>query len=235
LPGGKNNIYGDWTDKQAKGYLRRYFGYVTYVDDQITRVFDALKEKGEYENTIIVFSSDHGDMLCEQGLIYKHTFNGYDTLMKVPMLMQWIDGIPAGSVYSGLSSHVDIVPTLMELTGVECTSDTDGKSIAKSILNQGEEERDEIFIDVFNHGLVTRKGNWKFVLNAAVYDGEMIRKIDELYDLENDPNEINNLAFNDDQYERIEGLKGNIFEWLTKTRHPYAKQLREASELPQPI
>lgn len=235
LPGEENRISGKWTDLQAKGYLRRYFGYVTYIDDQITRVFDALKANGKYENTIIIFSSDHGDMLCEQGLIYKHVSNGYDTLMKVPMLIQWIDGIPKGNIHSGLSSHVDIVPTILELAGVECTADIDGNSIAASLVDNTNHSRNKIFIDVFDQGFVTRQGNWKFVLNASIKEGEMNRKIDELYDLKNDPNEIDNLALEINQTKRVETMKESIFAWLEETNHPYVKLIKEAAQLTQPI
>lgn len=230
-----NYIAGSWTEAQSKGYLARYMGYVTYLDDQIARVLDALKRQGLYENTIVVFSSDHGDMLCEQGMIYKHTFNGYDTLMKVPLTVQWPAGIRAGQVHEGLSSHVDLVPTLLELAGVAQTADMDGESMAGVLTGRSETARDEVVVDVLNEGLMIRRGQWKFVLNAALTGGKMVRKMDELYDLANDPHEISNLAFEPAHAERVASMTQRVFAWLAETGYPYAEKIRQAAELPLPM
>lgn len=227
-----NYIADEWSEDQARSYLARYYGYITYIDDQMMRVLDTLKESGQYDNTIIVFTSDHGDMLCEHGMIYKHCYNGFDTLMKVPMLMQWPAGLPKGKVYESLSSHVDILQTLIDLSDVTPSVAMDGKTLANSIRAAGPPERDEVFLDVMNHGYMTRKGPWKFVLNVSVWDGDMHHKIDELYNLEDDPAEMHNLAFDQEYSERIEKMKANIFQWLDETGHPYCKQLKEAANLP---
>jgi len=228
-----NYIAVNWSEDQAKAYLARYYGYVTYTDDQIARVLDALKASGQYDNTIIVFSSDHGDMLCEQGMVYKHCFNGYDTLMKVPLTVQWLDGIKAGQVHEGLTSHIDLLPTLLELAGVEQTVEMDGRSMAGVLTGKSETAREEIFIDVMNQGYVVRRGQWKFVLNVAYTGGKQIRKIDELYDMANDPGEVNNLAGEPGQAERVARMKQSILGWLEDSGHPYAEQLRQAAELPR--
>lgn len=228
-----NYIAERWTEDQAKAYLARYYGYVTYIDDQMTRVVDALKAGGLYDNTIIVFSSDHGDMLCEQGMIYKHTFNGYDTLMKVPLTVQWPNGIVAGQVHGGLSSHLDLVPTLLNLAGVKQSAQMDGRSMAGVLTGNADTAREEVFVDVMNQGYVVRRGQWKYVLNVAYSDGKLIRKVDELYDMENDPNEMVNLAFQPNQAECVEQLKQSVFRWLHDSGHPYADQIRQAAELPR--
>lgn len=225
-----NHVAAAWTEEQSKAYLARYYGYVTYIDDQMMRVLDALKATGQYDNTIIVFTSDHGDMLCEQGLIYKHCYNGFDTLMKVPMLVQWPAGLAKNAVHEGLSSHVDIVPTLLELAGVSPTSAMDGKSFAPAIRGQGR-GRDEVFLDVMNKGYMTRQGAWKYILNISVWNGTKEHKIDELFNLDSDPHEMENLASDPDQAERVAAMRERIFEWLEATGHPYTRQLREAAKL----
>jgi len=230
-----NYIADSWSEEQARAYLARYHGYVTYLDDQLGRVLDALREQGLYDNTIVVFSSDHGDMLCEQGMIYKHTFNGYDTLMKVPLTVQWPAGIPAGQVFDGLSSHVDLVPTLLELAGVEPATDMDGRSMAKVLTGQAGTARDEVFVDVMNQGLMTRREQWKFVLNAALCSGKPVRRIDELYDLENDPGEMLNLALEPAHAARVERMKQSLFDWLDEADYPYADKIRQAAALPMPV
>jgi len=230
--GHTNHVASIWTDEQSKAYLARYYGYVSYTDDQMMRVLDALKATGQYDNTIIVFTSDHGDMLCEQGMIYKHAYCGYDTLMKVPMLVQWPDGLPAGTTHDGLSSHVDIVPTLLALAGVEPASDVDGVSLVDVLSGTAASARDEVFEDVCNRGYMIRKGPWKFVLNAGVTGGQMVRKLDELYNLESDPNEVANLAYEPAHAERVEQMKQAVFGWLGGSGHPYAGEIRQVAELP---
>ena len=229
-----NYIAEDWTEQQSKDYLARYYGYVTYIDDQMTRVLDTLKETGQFDNTIIIFTSDHGDMLCEHGMIYKHTFNAYDTLMKVPMFMQWPKGLPKGKVYDSLSSHVDIMPTLLELAGVKASTPMDGISLVTSLNSEGG-DREEIYLDVMNQGYMVRKGPWKFVLNICLKDGMKERKIDELFNLDTDPIEVANLAYESQHAERVETMKERIFTWLEDTKHPYVSQLREIAKLPAPV
>lgn len=226
-----NYVAETWTEEQSKDYLARYYGYVSYLDDQMMRVLDALKDTGQYDDTIIIFTSDHGDMLCEHGMIYKHTFNGFDTLMKVPMFMQWPNGLPKGEVYDGLSSHVDIVPTFLDLAGVKATTKFDGKSFAPSLRSE-RKARSEVFVDVMNHGYMVRQGPWKFVLNVSCWNGVKEHKLDELFNLDDDPKEMMNLALNPEHEDRIEALKSRIFAWLEETGHPFVKQLKQAAELP---
>jgi len=230
----KNEVRQSWTKEQCLGYLRRYFGYVSYLDDQMARVLEALKSNGLEEDTLVVFTSDHGDMLCEQGLIYKHTFNGYDTLMKVPLTMRWPGHIKAGSAHEGLTSHVDLMPTLLDLAGAEIPEGIDGRSMAGVLTGEVDVARDEIFVDVCNQGVMTRNGRWKFVLNAALSDGEFVRKIDELYDLESDPHEITNLVLEPEHRERVDAMKQRVLEWLVEAEYPYADKIRAAAALPMP-
>jgi len=237
-PGNSHNLTNtagvNWTKDQCRDYLRRYYGYVSYLDDQMARVMNALKSSGQHDDTIVVFTSDHGDMMCEQGLIYKHTFNGYDALMNVPLIVQWPGHIKPGSVHEGLASHIDLLPTLLELAGRDIPEGLDGKSMADVLTGDADMARDRVFCDVNNNGLMMREGRWKFVLNAALSDGEFVRKIDELYDLESDPHEITNLALEPEHQERVEAMRQRIFEWLDEVEYPYAHLIREAAALPMP-
>mgnify|MGYP006429979287 CR=1 FL=1 len=230
--GHSNYIADNWTEDQAKAYLARYYGYVSYLDDQMAKVIKSLKDTGQYENTIILFSSDHGDMLCEHGMIYKHCFNGFDTLMKVPMTMQWPAVLKKGQVQSGLTSHVDLFPTLLELAGVESTAEVDGESVANALKQEMKSPREQIFLDVMNQGYMTRKGKWKFVLNIAQVKGTTTRKQDELYNLEEDPMELKNLCLLGTNLDVADELKDDIFNWLVESGHPFAGKLKDIAELP---
>jgi len=220
-----------WTAEQFKDYIRRYWGYVSYVDRQMERVLAALKANGQDENTIVVFTSDHGDMIGQHGSIYKLTRNGYDTLMKVPCMIRWPRGIPSGKVSSSLASNVDLMPTLLALADVPVPDGVDGKSMKDVLMGRQTAARDEIFTDVMDRGVMMRRSQWKFVLNWPRFHPSG-RDRDELYNLADDPHETKNLAYVESHKKTADQMRRRILEWLEQTRHPYADVIRKAAAQP---
>ncbi len=213
-----------WTEDQFKGYIRRYRGYVSYIDAQIERVLQALEAGGQAENTIVMFTSDHGDMVGQFGMIYKLTTCGYDTLMKVPFMIRWPGQIPEGQVNRSLASSVDLMPTLLDLAGVEIPDGVDGKPMTDALLGKTDTVRTRVFTNVMNTGIMVREGDWKWVLNwQPAADGA--RERDELYNLAADPWETTNLA--DRETEVADRMRNRILEWLVETGHPYVETIRE--------
>jgi len=227
----RNFVRPRWSQEQFKDYIRRYWGYVSYIDRQIQSVLDALKANGQEDNTIVVFTSDHGDMVGEHGSIYKMTHTGYDTLMKVPCMIRWPERIRPGQVNSSLASSVDLMPTLLDLAGVPVPVGVDGRSMKSVLLGQGSESRDEIFLDVMNRGVMVRGGQWKYVLNWRQIHPSG-RERDELYNLDEDPQEMRNLAYMAEQKPRVIGMQQRILRWLRDTNHPYADVIRKAAGRP---
>ena len=205
-------------------YIRRYWGYVSYIDAQIERVLNALDTNGQAENTIVMFVSDHGDMVGQFGMVYKLTYCGYDTLMKVPCLVRWPGRIEAGSVNTSLNSSVDVMPTLLDLAGVDIPEGVDGESIGGILRGERDVAREEIFTDLMNRGVMLRQGSWKFVLNWKPLSGG-VRDLDELYNLADDPHEEHNLAYRDRTCAAL--MRDRILSWLEETGHPYVNTIRE--------
>ena len=81
-------VLGQWNEEQYKDYIRRYWGYAGYIDSQIGRVLQALDDTGQWDNTIIVFTTDHGDMIGAHGMIYKLGGNAYEELFHVPAIIR---------------------------------------------------------------------------------------------------------------------------------------------------
>ena len=212
-----------WSRDEVRDYIRRYWGYVSYIDAQVERVLNALDDNGQAENTIVMFVSDHGDMVGQFGMVYKLTYCGYDTLMKVPCLVRWPGRIEAGSVNTSLNSSVDVMPTLLDLAGVDIPDGVDGESIGGVLKGERDVAREEIFTDLMNRGVMLRQGTWKFVLNWKPSDGE--RDLDELYNLAEDPLEEHNLAYRDRT--RAASMRDRILSWLEETGHPYVNTIRE--------
>lgn len=213
-----------WSRDEVRDYIRRYWGYVSYIDAQVERVLNALDDNGQAENTIVMFVSDHGDMVGQFGMVYKLTYCGYDTLMKVPCLVRWPGRIEAGSVNTSLNSSVDVMPTLLDLAGMDIPDGVDGESIGGILRGVRDVAREEIFTDLMNRGVMLRQGSWKFVLNWKPSGGDQ-RDLDELYNLAEDPLEEHNLAYRDRA--RAASMRDRILSWLEETGHPYVNTIRE--------
>ena len=213
-----------WSREEVRDYIRRYWGYVSYIDAQIERVLNALDANGQAENTIVMFVSDHGDMVGQFGMVYKLPYCGYDTLMKVPCLVRWPRRIEAGSVNTSLNSSVDVMPTILDLVGMDIPEGVDGESISGILRGERDVAREEIFTDLINRGMMLRQGSWKFVLNWKPLSGD-VRDLDELYNLADDPHEEDNLAYRDRA--RAASMRDHILGWLEETGHPYVNTVRE--------
>jgi hypothetical protein len=174
-------------------------------------------------------------MLGHFGMVYKLTGNAYDTLMQVPLMIRWPQGIPAGQVDDGLVSNVDLLPTLLELAGVP-TPEVDGQSLAAAVRGEPQPRREAVTTDIMGTGFMLRRGPWKYALHASACDTDAPRDLDELYNLHDDPYETRNLADDPAQAERVAAMREEILAWLREAEHPYADLVAEraAMEPPRP-
>jgi len=205
----------DWTEEQFRDYIRRYYGYCAYIDAQIGRVLNALVDNGLEEDTIVIFTSDHGDMLAAHGMVYKMDRSGYQELANVPFLIRVPGVTKPGSVVSSLANSVDIFPTLVELFDLSLPEGVQGRSFSKVLKWPEATFRDRIFIHWSNNSFVTCDGQWKYALHWK-------DAVDEFYNLKNDPGELHNL-WSDPAYAKTgREHRQTIVDWLYKTGHPYA-------------
>ena len=169
-----------------KKEISLYYGMVSEVDYQIGRVIQSLKESGEYDNTIIVFTSDNGLAVGQHGLLGKQ--NLYEHSVKIPMVISG-PNIPKKESRDAYCYLLDIFPTLCDLTGIGIPKSVDGKSFYKSIENKDAKGREHIFLSYINIQRAIKKDNYKLIL----YNVEGERRV-QLFDLKNDPLEIDNLV-----------------------------------------
>lgn len=184
---------GDMTWKDWAPAVARYYGVVSQLDDAIGKVLKALDESGAAENTIVVFTSDHGDLCGSHRMIDKH-YVMYDDVVRVPLIIRWPGTRSGGHVESGfVSSCLDIGPTLLDCAGISCDTPMHGRSFAELLKNGAMPAgwREEI-VATYNgaqFGLfcqrMIRTDRWKYIWNPT--------DTDELYDMERDPNEMVNL------------------------------------------
>ncbi len=203
------NAARNWTELEHRLYHWAYYRLVERLDGQVVRILDALKESGEYENTLIVFSSDHGDMMSAHRLTAKNVF--YEEASRIPLLMSYTGNIPAGSTVKDelVSNGLDLMPTFCDYAGIEVPEGLKGRSLRTLAEgNTPEEWREDLVIEVspgFGNGRLLHTGRYKY----AKYD-----EAEELYNLETDPGEMKNLADCPEHQELKQELKGRLEDRL---------------------
>lgn len=194
-------------------YLKNYLRVVRSVDDQVGRVVAYLKEKGLYDNTIIVYMGDQGFFLGEHGLYDKRWM--YEEALQMPCLISYPNGVKQGVRLKDLTLNVDIAPTLLEFAGVQIPSDIQGKSM-KALL-QGDNDakegwRKSAYYQYFEypkwHNVQPHYGvrTDRYKLIHFYYNIDKW----EFYDMEKDPNEVNNQYENPAYAKVIKELKVEI-------------------------
>ena len=178
-----------FSEKEIQRARRGYYGSISYIDGLVARVLAVLRSAGLDSSTIVLFTSDHGDMLGERGLWFKKHF--YEPAMRVPLLVQapWI----RPNRVAAPVSLVDLLPTLNALAGGDPLSSdaTVGMDLCTLFASSGEEETRTVFAEYLAEAAIEplfmiRRGRHKFV--HAPSDGHL------LFDLHDDPLELDNLA-----------------------------------------
>lgn len=193
------------SDEEKREVTRDYYAEILLIDDQLGRLIDYLEEKGLREKTIIIFTSDHGEMLGDHGVYWKGGFF-YEGQVHVPLIFSCPGLIKEGLRSEALVELVDIAPTLMDLTGREVPRAMQGKSL-KGILT-GEADpgyhKDSVYTEYYYSagGLIPVCATMYFDgrYKIAVYHNS---EVSELYDLETDPNEYDNL-WNKPEYKELQ-------------------------------
>ncbi|MBM4016813.1 MAG: DUF4976 domain-containing protein [Planctomycetes bacterium] len=172
------------TEDAVRRELRDYYADITCLDAQIGRIFQALKDVGEFDNTIFVFTGDQGVAIGSHGLMGKQ--NLYEDSMKVPVIFAG-PGVPQGKASDALAYHFDIYPTICELTGAKAPAQIDGKSLLAVMQGKAEGVRDAVLLGYKEFQRAVRRGQWKLIRYPQVNKTQ-------LFDLQADPREIKDLA-----------------------------------------
>lgn len=167
--------------------LASYYALIMKIDQEIGRVISYLKETGQYENTIIFYTADHGDFAGEHGLFLKN-FGIYESIHRIPFLLKW-PGCPQGSKYGELVESVDWYPTLCDLCNVPLPAGRDGRSLVQ-VLDGKVPELENVICEWDWAGgdriVAVRSKTHRLVYYPKEQTGE-------LYDRVSDPGELNNL------------------------------------------
>ena len=203
---GRNFNYDDYFEgpQDVKKALSGYFGLVSYLDENVGKVLAALRDSGMAEDTVVMYTSDHGDNLGARGLWGKSTM--FEEIAGVPFLLAG-PGVPAGKVVDTPVSHVDAFPTIVELAGESMPQGFPGVNLVK--IAEGFEPERTVLSEYHGMGSSTgafavRVGKWKYV-HYAKYPPQ-------LFDLEADPDETRDLAGRPAFAEAQERCRRKLFE-----------------------
>ena len=182
-----------------------YYALVTYLDDKVGRLLAALEETGQADNTVVVYTADHGEMLGEHGLWRKSAF--YEHSARVPLIVRWPGVFGGGKRVAQSVSLIDLVATLVEMSGAEPTSPLEGSSLTGLLSGSDPAWKDEAMAEYLAHGVLgpmamLRRGQYKF----NYVHGED----PELYDLDSDPGELEDLAASTEHQPVLEELRGAL-------------------------
>jgi choline-sulfatase len=235
------------TDDERREIRATYWGMVSRTDAQLGRLLDFLDRSPLRENTVVIVTTDHGDYCGDYGLVEKWWTGFQDCLTRVPVIVRLPDGLgqARGRRVAALAQHFDLFPTIMELAGLEPAHDHFGKSLLPLIRGEAESHRDAVFAEgghlphetqglerlqqpdaiyyektriqhddpsTVAKACMIRTGRWKYVRRLA--------GVDELYDLENDPAELANLAAGPlagEVREVRDSLRARLLDWFLAT------------------
>lgn len=207
-------VFKDMTERQRKEAAACYYARITDVDRQFGRLIDQLEDSGRMDNTIVVLTSDHGELLGAHGMYCKN-FSAFEEVYHVPMLLSG-PGIRRGASSEARVGLHDVGPTLLDLAGAEPLGEAHGRSFAEVLRDPdiADESCERGFAEYFGtRYLLTQRvfwdGPWKLVLNGFDFD--------ELYDLEQDPYEIKNLIDDPGCREQIKDMMKQVHRLMLET------------------
>ncbi len=208
-----------------KYMISNYYGLVKECDDWIGKILGTLQNLGLEENTLVIFTSDHGEMLGSHGMREKNVF--FEESVRVPLMLRMPGKIAAGTVADVPVDHLDLFSTILDYMGID-ESPSDGSSlrpIIEGVVPAGE----KYAVSEWNYDLAgnninipnfcLRTKNWKLMMSR----GE--KTIDCLFDLDNDPHEMNNLIGKNkdkDRYaDQANHMKSLLIHYMAKVNHPH--------------
>ena len=210
----RSRIYQHWAQyfqpsnpHALKEIAASYFGKITMIDDAVGKIIDAYRRKGWWDNTAVIYSSDHGEMLGDLGRVSKSIC--YDPAIRVPLIVRLPDHSGAGKVVDCFVETVDIYRTLLDLAGAKPAPRRDSLSLVPLVKGQATSIRDDVLVEVHAHTMLRTK-DWKLVIGR---DGKSL----QLFDLVADPHEQKNLVGHPDYQQQELALRSRLLSRIAKS------------------
>lgn len=205
-----------------------YYGQVTAIDYEIGRLVAGLEKLGVADNTIILYTSDHGDLLgshfpADNPKKQRGKGSPYIKAFDIPLIVHWPDKIIPRQVCDALTSGIDLVPTLLELAGLAVPDNMQGDSMAGWCLEGRGPRHDSVYLGI---GGPPRKSGWR-----AVWDGRFVYApvgYSHLYDHEKDPDEMRNLIASPGHVKVRKQMGEQLVGYAESTADPMVADVKKA-------
>lgn len=217
---------GEWALIEPKTFeaarmrkLRGYLAAISQVDHAVGRIQDFLRQAGLDRDTVVIYAADHGDYACEFDVMEKAPGICSDAITRAPMLWQGA-GINSGHIVRDVVQSIDVSATLCDLAGLPRLETSDGVSLRRYL--EGESgDGSGIGVTEFPLSKSYRKGAWRLVYYPRqMFADEYPEGFGELYNLQDDPWEMNNLYFDQAMETRVTEMREELLDWLVNTTRP---------------
>lgn len=219
-----SNVPQDFRYRKDPEAARCYYAMAKNMDDNLGRLMAFLDRSGLAENTILVFTADHGDMLGSHGRENKMV--PYAEAVNIPLIVRWPGHIPAGVRTNVLHTPMDHFPTLCRLAGLDAPADLDGRDLSKTLLEGAKSGRDAILManyvshwDFFDSG--TDWPEWRGVRTERFTYVKWLTGKEELYDNQEDPYQMRNLAEAGHDLPTLQKLRSRLKDLMTEAHDTF--------------
>lgn len=213
-------MWGVWnaSEERWKEVIAKFWGYITLIDDAIGEFVKFLKKEGLYENLFMAITADHGDAMGAHKLIEKGEFM-FDTTYRIPMIIKDPDSNRKNEEDDNFVYLHDLTPTCNDVAGKNVSSFFDGESLLPILREGKNNERKGVFGQLAGHFVyfeqrMWRRKDYKIIFNAS--------DIGELYDIENDKEEMNNLFYNEEYKHIKKEMLEELYNEMVKIKDPLA-------------
>ena len=202
------------TPEIVQQHIADYYGMISHMDAEMGRVLQTLEAVGQLDNTIIIYTADHGLAVGQHGLFGKQ--NLYSHSIRVPSIFVG-PGVPEGQSVDTLTYLYDVFPTVCDLTKVDCPDTVEGYSLVPLMEGCVDKVRDTVFAAYKDIHRTVSDGRWKLIRYYVSEETGRGTDCIQLFDLEQDPWETTNLAELSEHSERIQTLATELKRWQTET------------------
>lgn len=209
----------EWSEWQKA--LSYAYAHISMVDHAGGLILKTLEQLGLAENTMIIWTADHGDALASHGGHFDKDSYLPEEILRIPMTIKFPGEIKAGQKSNAFVSNIDLAPTILDAVGMKFSYDVDGQSLIPLATNEVSSWREDLMIESHGHkhihlGRVLVYDHFKYIYNE--------KDMDELYDLDRDPYELNNLISDSNYASTVQEMKAKLQNWRQKTEDSMNKR-----------
>ena len=215
--------YPDVSDAAWRDSIAKYWGFCSFIDDEIGRLLGTLRDLGREEDTVVLFSTDHGDMTGSHGGLWDKGPFMYEETYHIPLIARapWLT--TPGTTCDRFVSNMDLATTALDIAGLYIPDNHDGRSLVPLFRDPHADWRDDLMCEFHGHRFLysqrmVRWDNYKFVFNAPDWD--------ELYDLAEDPHETTNLIRDPGYATVAEAGRQRLLQWIENSADPIRSAAR---------